>query len=192
MDTKRLAATFLLSAALIATSQPGVAAQAADAADSEDAGRPIRTDEIEERADTSFSAYPLGEEALGLQKQGFTLVDADCAKSGDGCVWRDPDGVLHYLDADNMLMSKAVVAEDFAGRPIAALGIGTARDRATVLKNASRHLLGANPGCLEAGAAGEGDGIASCTYEFSKIRVKLLFGSANQLLRADLYQVGGI
>jgi len=157
-----------------------------------DIGRPVRTDEIEERADTSFSAYPLGEETLSLNSQGFKLLDDECTKSDDVCVWRDPNGVLHYLNEDNTLTSKAVVAKDFADRSIAALGIGTARNRPAVLANASRYLLGAKAECLEPGEAGEGDGIASCTYEFSKIRIKLLFDGGNQLIRADLYQVGGI
>lgn len=214
MRTTGFSATILFPVALFGASQQSgavqskmdhvspvasVAAMAAPAhsgdqkgTDESDIGRPIRTDEIEERADTSFSAYPLGEETLSLNSQGFTLTDDACIKSGDVCVWRDPDGVLHYLDDSNTLTSKSVVAQDFSGRSIAALGIGVARNRAAVVQNASRFLLGAKPECLEAGKAGEGDGIASCTFEFSKIRIKLLFDSSNHLIRADLYQVGGI
>ncbi len=170
---------------------PSGAAQAAQAAQAETSTeRPIRMDEVEERADMSFSSYPLREETLNLNAQGFTLVPGSCEGDGIACSWRDGAGVIHVLDANNVLYIKMVNAADFGSRPIAALGIGTARDRAAVLRNVSRHLLGTTLDCREAGDAGEGEGIASCGAMLGEGWIKLLFGPDNQLIsaRIDAYQ----
>jgi hypothetical protein len=156
----------------------------------EDVGRPIRSDELLERADQSFSAYPLAEETLGLRAQGFTIMLNTCASEGGECSWRDGNGVIHILDGDNILFVKMVEAADFRGRSIEALGIGMARDRAAVVRNVSRYLLGTEITCREAEEAGEGEGISSCGATLGEGWIKLLFTPDNQLLlaRVDAYQ----
>jgi hypothetical protein len=166
------------------------AAAQAGHANIEEIGRPIRSDELLERADQSFSAYPLAEETLGLRAQGFTIMLNTCSSEGGECSWRDGNGVIHILDNDNILFVKMVEAADFRGRPIEALGIGTARDRAAVVRNVSRYLLGTELTCREAGEAGEGAGISSCGATLGEGWIKLLFTPDNQLLlaRVDAYQ----
>jgi hypothetical protein len=141
-------------------------------------------------ADQSFSPYPLRQERLGLNTQGFTVVEDSCSPEGDECTWMDPNSVQHVLDSNNILIFKLVSASDFIDRPITALGIGAARDRAAVLRNVSGFLHETTLECRAPGEAGEGPGITSCGATLGDGWIKILFDANNRLLsaRIDAYQ----
>ena len=154
----------------------------------EQAGHP---ENLLHTADQSFSPYPLAQETLGLNQQGFSTVEGSCSPEGDECTWVDGNSVQHVLDSNNILVFKLVSASDFVDRPMTALGIGAARSRPAVLRNVAQFLPGTALECREAGQAGEGPGVASCGAMLGEGWIKILFDSDNQLIsaRIDAYQV---
>jgi hypothetical protein len=101
----------------------------------------------------SFSPFAI-DARFGERRDQLTRVDTKGFAAGEGCDWRDRNGVLHFVGGDSQIdqrfMIKIVNAEDFIGRPISALGIGTARRQAEVIANVRRFIpeveIDCNPG----------------------------------------------
>ncbi|HEV7343260.1 MAG TPA: hypothetical protein VGN68_16675 [Sphingopyxis sp.] len=137
------------------------------------------------RADASFSAHRLNRvvrpQAIGKPANCF-----------DGeCEWVDKAGVAHSFGG-KLLAIKSVSVRPDDRRALSALGIGTARDRSAVLTRVRAFLPEIKIDCLEAGQAGEGEGIAACGGSFKKGGwIKLLFGPDNRLTsaRIDAFQI---
>ena len=107
---------------------------------------------VQLRVDRSFSAFPI-DSALAAARDRLTeIVERGCDQSNE-CEWRDRSGVGHFAWGDDetalTIVIKTIEAEAFAGRPIEALGIGTARRQADVIANVRRFL-------------GEGEGEVDC------------------------------
>ena len=102
-----------------------------------------------DRVDLSFSMLPINSELPDIKDQ---LTDISCEQY-DGCEAKDKEGNgLYFWGAeyekdgqqktDHILTIKTVVAAEFQGRSIGALGIGTARTKAAVLRNIEKFLPG--------------------------------------------------
>ena len=144
-----------------------------------------------DRADASFSRYPLNlpstPQAIGRLTNGDVCGD----KEGIDCEWEDDNGV-HHIFAGDTLAIKTVDVAALGKRDIAALNIGAARNRGEVLAKVRAFLPEIAIDCLEPGKAGEGDGIASCGGSFDNGGwIKLLFGPDNRLTsaRIDAFQI---
>lgn len=137
------------------------------------------------RADASFSPHRLNRvvrpQAIGKPANCF-----------DGeCEWVDKAGVAHSFGG-KLLAIKSVSVRPDDRRALSALGIGTARDRSAVLTRVRAFLPEIKIDCLEAGQAGEGQGIASCSGSFrSGAWLKLLFCPDGRLTQAriDAFQI---
>jgi hypothetical protein len=143
-----------------------------------------------DRADASFSRYPLNlpstPQAIGR------LTNGDICNDDDGlpCEWEDVAGVVHVFAGD-ILAIKVLDVRAGSG-DLAAMGIGAARARGDVLAKVRAFLPEIAIDCLEADKAGEGAGIASCEGSFKDGGwFKLLFGPDNRLItaRIDAFQV---
>lgn len=142
------------------------------------------------RADASFSAFPLNKkvkpQAIGRLINGDRCDDEDFA-----CEWQDRSGTRHIFGGD-ILAIKALSLESYPGRDVKALGIGKARDRKEVVSRVRAFLPEIKISCLDAGQAGEGEGIASCSGSFLNGGwFKLLFDANGQLFEAriDAFQM---
>ena len=103
-----------------------------------------------DRVDLSFSKLCLSMSELPDIKD--RLTDIICEKS-DGCEAKDEEGNgLYFWGAEyekdgqrkiaHILTFKTVVAAEFKGRSISALGIGMARSKSEVLENVEKFLPG--------------------------------------------------
>jgi hypothetical protein len=112
---------------------------------------PTCADRVWMRVSESFSAPAIDTPLSAVRDQMTLVVEAGCEPAMGGCDWRDANGVRHYFhysdDRDPLLVIKSVNAGDFVGRPIPALGIGTARNQADVLANVQRFLPGVTMTC---------------------------------------------
>ena len=146
-----------------------------------------RTSDPLMRADMSFSSFRLNRKAVPL-KIG-QLVNTGCDDETVLCEWQSKEGTRHILTA-GLVAIKLVDSADMEGKPISALGIGVARQRGDVMARVRSFLPEID--CLEAGDAGEGDGISSCGGAFaSGPWFKLLFDRKGQLIsaRIDAFQI---
>lgn len=93
------------------------------------------------RVDLSFSAIAI-DTRFGKVKGGMRKVPSEACQRDIECEWADRGGVQHSFwagdeDYDNrdsdVVVIKFVQAANFRDRPIGALGIGLARDKAEVL-----------------------------------------------------------
>lgn len=144
-----------------------------------------------DRADASFSRYPLNlpgtPQAIGRLTNGDVCDDDE----GIACEWEDDTGV-HHIFAGDILAIKTVDVAALGNRDLGALGIGTARTRADVIAKVRAFLPEIEIDCLEPGQAGEGKGIASCGGTFANDGwIKLLFDANNRLTsaRIDAFQI---
>lgn len=144
-----------------------------------------------DRADASFSRYPLGlpstPQAIGRLTNGDVCGDDEAV----ACEWEDEAGV-HHIFAGDTLAIKTVDVAALGKRDIAALNIGAARTRSDVLMKVRAFLPELAIDCLEPGKAGEGAGIASCGGSFENGGwIKLLFGPDSRLTsaRIDAFQI---
>lgn len=110
---------------------------------------------VQLRVDRSFSVFGINE-TVGIYDGSEVVFGSDVIAAGgftelrDGscenwneCYLRDTNGVQHSLFGtpdDLYVVTKAVHARDFVGRPIPALGIGTARNREDVIANVRRFV----------------------------------------------------
>ncbi len=145
-----------------------------------------------DRADASFSRYPLNfpttPQAIGRLANGDVCGDEE----GIDCEWEDETGVRHVVVGDDILAIKTVDVAALGNRNVAALNIGTTRARGDVLGRVRAFLPEIAIDCLEPGKAGEGEGIASCGGSFDNGGwIKLLFGPDNRLssARIDAFQI---
>ena len=136
-----------------------------------------------DRADASFSAIPLGvtrpPSELGLRELG-----AQSCRRFQECDWADDRGVRHYFWEDDELVVKRVLAEEVGDRPIAALGIGRARNRGEVLAAVQAFLPDAELDC-----ARYGDAVAPvtiCTGALDEGWLRLWFDGADKLTEVRL------
>ncbi len=168
-----------IAAALVLSSPGGVA----------HAGEPV-ADPAFDRADASFSRYPLNlpstPQAIGR------LVNGDICDDEDGlpCEWQDAAGVVHVFAGD--ILAIKVLDVGAGSGNLAAMGIGAARTRSDVLARVRAFLPEIAIDCLEADKAGQGPGIASCEGSFDNGGwFKLLFGPDNRLTsaRIDAFQI---
>lgn len=144
-----------------------------------------------DRADASFSRYPLNlpstPQAIGRLANGDVCDDDE----GIACEWEDDAGVRHIF-AGEILAIKSVDVATLGDRDIGALNIGTTRTRNEVLDRVRAFLPEIAIDCLEPGKAGEGAGIASCGGTFENGGwIKLLFGAGDRLTsaRIDAFQI---
>lgn len=142
------------------------------------------------RADASFSRYPLNlpttPQAIGRLTNGDICNDDE----GLACEWEDPTGVVHVFAGD-ILAIKVLDVRAGSG-DLSAMGIGAARTRSDVLAKVRAFLPEIPIDCLEAEKAGQGAGIASCEGSFDNGGwFKLLFGPDNRLItaRIDAFQI---
>lgn len=149
-----------------------------------------RTVDPFDRADASFSRYPLNlpstPQAIGRLTNGDVCDDKD----GISCEWQDEAGVVHIFSGDLLAIKAVDVGADTPA--VSALGIGSARARTDVLAKVRAFLPEIAIDCLEPGRAGEGEGIASCGGTFENGGwIKLLFGPDNRLTsaRIDAFQM---
>jgi hypothetical protein len=144
-----------------------------------------------DRADASFSRYPLNlpstPQAIGRLTNGDVCNDDD----GIACEWQDDTGIVHVFSGD-ILAIKLVDVGSAGARDLKALGIGAARTRGDVMAKVRAFLPEIEIDCREPGNAGEGEGIASCGGTFKNGGwIKLLFGADNRLTsaRIDAFQI---
>lgn len=97
-------------------------------------------------AERSFSATPFG--AVEAPPDLVLVDPAQCETWGE-CYYRDADGVGHLFHGGELVVKWVEVAE-VGDRPIAALGIGTARTMDAVLENVRRVLPEAEIACVRA------------------------------------------
>lgn len=148
-----------------------------------------RTSDPLMRADMSFSSFRLSRKTVP-GKIG-RLVNTGCDDESVLCEWQSKEGTRHILTA-GIVAIKIVDAADMEGKPISALGIGVARRRGDVVARVRSFLPEIQINCLEAGDAGEGEGISSCGGAFaSGPWFKLLFDRNGQLIsaRIDAFQI---
>ncbi|MBO9697773.1 MAG: hypothetical protein J7499_16390 [Sphingopyxis sp.] len=144
-----------------------------------------------DRADESFSRYPLNLPSTPQLVGRLTNGDVCDDEEGVACEWEDDTGV-HHIFAGDILAIKTVDIAALGSRDIGALGIGKARSRGEVLAKVRAFLPEIRVDCLDAGQAGEGEGIASCSGSFDNGGwIKLLFGPDNRLTsaRIDAFQI---
>lgn len=165
-----------------------IAVSQAVAGDTPTAKAPRTSDPLM-RADMSFSSFRLNRKAVP-HKIG-RLANAGCDDETMLCEWQNAQGTRHILTG-GIVAIKYVDAADMEGRPIPALGIGVARQRGDVVARVRSYLPEIQIDCLEAGDAGEGEGISSCGGAFaSGPWFKLLFDRRGQLIsaRIDAFQI---
>lgn len=92
------------------------------------------------KVDRSFSAIAFGT-SFERVRHGLRKVVIDDCEQTASCFWRDSRGVCHFFwgpTGPKRLTVKLIDARDFAGRPIAAFGIGRARLRNEVIERIYR------------------------------------------------------
>ncbi len=170
------------SALLIATFVLGFSCNAAQADE--------RIADPFDRADASFSRYPLN--LPGTPQTIGRLTNGDICDDEEGisCEWQDDAGVVHIFGGDILAIKSVEIGP--ATHNLLALGIGTARARSDVLTKVRAFLPEIAIDCLEPDQAGEGEGIASCGGSFKNGGwIKLLFDADNLLksARIDAFQI---
>lgn len=144
------------------------------------------------RIDASFSAIPIDSYLSGA-RAALTRLGAEGCDPSEGCEWRDRNGVRHFMwgdsEADLRVVIKTVEAADFAGRDIAALGIGTARQQADVIAAVGRFLPGVAIDCDPARVSGN-VGPVECGATLNPGWIQIGFDNDGTLLRVrfDGYQ----
>ena len=142
----------------------------------------------QQRVDRSFSDIPLRTPLDQLRSRLTEIPLDECQQLGE-CEWRDGGGVSYYLWADEpsayFVVVKSLRADDFAGRPIRALGIGAARTRDEVLEAARSFRPGADFDCTTWG----GEGGETCSATLDPGWVTISFSRSGRLLdlRIDAY-----
>lgn len=100
------------------------------------------------RIDRSFSMIAINTPLIVARPRLREERQPDC---GTECDWVDKDGVRYSFAGDNAnrryLVAKTVRASDYLWKPIPALGIGQARDRALVMATVQRFVRGAPFDC---------------------------------------------
>lgn len=151
---------------------------------------------LQRRVDASFSNTPTNTELRSVQSRMQQVGDQACAPGTESeeCNWVDTTGTVHVFVAGpraNSYLSliKIVEAERFRGRPIAALGIGTARTQAEVLANVRRFLGSAATVSCDGTPSGN-VGPVECGITLSPGWVQIGFTNEGQLqaVRFDAYQ----
>ena len=144
------------------------------------------------RVDASFSPLPIDSYLAGARGALAPTEEENCDPSS-GCEWRDGNGVRHFAwgdsDEDLRIVVKTVEAKEFAGRPIEALGIGTARKQADVVANVRRFLPGVEIVCDPARVSGN-VGPVECGATLNPGWIQIGFDLDGNLLRVrfDGYQ----
>ncbi|MDZ3832689.1 MAG: hypothetical protein U0S50_12875 [Sphingopyxis sp.] len=92
---------------------------------------------LQDRVDSSFSPLAINSRLADVKAGLQMITENDCLEM-DECEWRDAEGVRHFFwsdssDTPKLLVIKFVVASEFEGRAISALGIGNARMKADVI-----------------------------------------------------------
>ncbi len=114
------------------------------------------------RVDRSFSVFGINETVASfdgtqivfgpgvIAAGGFTELRNGSCENWNECYLRDNNGVQHSLfgsPGDLYVVTKAVHARDFIGRPISALGIDMARTQRAVVANIDRFIAPAKLDC---------------------------------------------
>jgi hypothetical protein len=148
--------------------------------------------QVQVRVDRSFSPYAI-DSRLDLVRGELTRIESEGCAAGDGCDWRDRNGVLHFISGDSQIdqrfLVKIVEASDFVGRPIGALGIGTARRQADVIANVRRFIPEVEIDCNPQHVSGN-VGPVECSATLNPGWIQIGFDEAGNLLRVrfDGYQ----
>ncbi|TIX50302.1 hypothetical protein [Alteraurantiacibacter aquimixticola] len=100
-------------------------------------------------ADQSFSSILIETPLVDVQDQLQELRENGCERYRE-CDWQDRNKVRYYFwggPGELRLVAKHVDAQDFVGRSIPALGIGTARTREDVLDRVHAFIPGSQWRC---------------------------------------------
>ena len=138
---------------------------------------------LDRRVSRSFS--PLAINSSVFRTTGLRhLEENECPRS-DECDFADAEGVRHFY-YENRLVVKAILASEFAGRDISALGIGSARTRSAVLRNVSAFVPtvdvtceGETPGPVRQGGP---QVVTQCDGQLERGWFRLWFDAQDQLV----------
>lgn len=135
-------------------------------------------------AEQSFSNIPFGTRE---PPSSLTLInDGGCVKGRGECTYIDANHVQHYFsDSEGALVVKSIELALVGERPIAALGIETARALDEVVDRVSRFLPEAVVACDKRGTAD----VTTCDATLGDGWVRLFFDSSRRLteVRIDAY-----
>ena len=135
-------------------------------------------------AEQSFSSIPF---RTTRPPQSLTLLDDGGCVDGRGeCTYLDANHVQHYFGGPGgELVVKAVQVSDVGNEPIAALGIGRARDLGEVVERVQHFILEAKVTCDENLAGNE----ITCGATLGPGWIKLFFDASRHLteVRIDAY-----
>lgn len=140
--------------------------------------------ELLQIAEQSFSNIPFGSRK---PPAGLILIDDGGCVGGKGeCTYRDGNHVQHYFgDSQGALVVKSIVVGHVGDRPIAALGIGTARTLDDVVERVRRFLPEADIDCDERASAND----TTCGATLGDGWFRLFFDGSRRLteVRIDAY-----
>ena len=105
---------------------------------------------LQNKVDRSFSNVPI---TTLFSAVSHPLEDVSDACFPGECERRNASGVRHYFYEDE-LVSKNIRADEFGDRPIAALGIGSARRMGDVMANIGRYIPDASFDCTPGNVSG--------------------------------------
>lgn len=130
--------------------------------------------------DESFSDIPIETPFANLDDTMPEELANTCREWGD-CQWKDDSGTRHAIwgkDEDSLrVVVKIVSADEFPGKPIPALGIGTTRQKDDVIERVEDFLGGSELRCVS------GDTIESCSTEVLPGWVTVDFDMEGNLLK---------
>ena len=150
------------------------------------------TSALYRQVDASFSPVPMDSSLAQLRRLVTTARATRCDQEG-GCTWMSASRVEHYFygetPASRVLVVKSLVASTAGRQPIAALGIGTARDQRTVMANIRRAFPRLSFRCRSDEVSGN-VGPVECSADVAPGWVQIGFTGAGvlQAVRFDAYQ----
>ncbi len=143
------------------------------------------------RASLSFSKIPFEAERKKIKMQLSQIKDGQC-ETINMCQYRDTQNIIYnFWDEKENLVDKSLEASDFIGKPIAALNIGLARDKTSILKKVSLFLGDTKYKCRpekETNREGTETGaiLTSCTWILGEGWTFVRFNGKGQLIYAQV------
>ncbi len=143
------------------------------------------------RASLSFSNVPFDTPRKKVKIRLTMIKDGQC-ETINMCQYRDANNVAYnFWDEDEYLVDKSLEASDFTGKPMGALGLGLARQKADVLKKASLFLSNTQYECAnseETNREGTGIGrmVTECRWTLGVGWAFVRFNDKGQLVYAQV------
>ncbi len=143
------------------------------------------------RASLSFSKIPFDTQRKKIKMPLTQIKDGQC-ETVVMCQYRDANNITYnFWDETEDLVDKSLEASDFAGKPIAALNIGLARDKPTVLKKVSLFLSDAKYKCSPQKQTNRegvetGQMLTDCTWTLGEGWAFVRFNNKGQLIYAQV------